>query len=52
MGCLSHLRSLVSAVQKTAMDADRITVVEEHSVRFRWTGRKSGKEQITKLSGE
>ena len=52
MGCLSHLRSLGSAVQKTAMDASRITAVDEDSVRFRWTDRKSGKEQITKLSGE
>ena len=52
MGCLSHLRSLVSAVQKTAMDADRITAVEEDSVRFRWTGRQSSNERITRLSGE
>ena len=29
-----------------------MTAVDDDSVRFRWTGRKSGKEQITKLSGE
>ena len=52
MGCLSHLRSPGSAVHKTALDSSRITAVDEDSVRFRWTGRKSRKEQITKLSGE
>ena len=52
VGCLSHLRSLGSAVQKTALDSSRITAVDDDSVRFRWTDRKSGKEQITKLSGE
>ena len=35
MGCLSHLRSLGSAVQKTALDSSRITAVDEDSVRFR-----------------
>ena len=52
VGCLSHLRSLGSAVQKTALGSSRITAVDDDSVRFRWTDRKSGKEQITKLSGE
>ena len=43
---------LARYVQKTALDSSRITAVDEDSVRFRWTERKSGKEQITKLSGE
>ena len=39
-------------VQKTALDASRITAVDEDSVSFRWTDRESGTAQITKLSGE
>ena len=39
-------------VQKTALDASRITAVDEDSVSFRWTDRASGNERFTKLSGE
>ena len=39
-------------VQKTALDASRITAVDKDSVSFRWTDRESGKERITRLSGE
>ena len=39
-------------VQKTALDPSRITAVDETGVSFRWTERESGKERITKLSGE
>ena len=42
---------LARYIHKTALDSSRITPVDDDSVRFRWTGRKSGKEQITKLSG-
>ena len=52
MGCLSHLRSLGSDVQKTASYVPRITTANDASVKFRWADRKSGKEQITKLGGE
>ena len=52
MGCLSHLRSLGSAVQKTTLDASRITAVDHDSVSFRWTDRQSGLTKITRLGGE
>ena len=39
-------------IQKTALDASRITAVDEHGVSFRWTDRKSGDERITSLSGD
>ena len=39
-------------VQKTALDASRITAVDEDRVSFRWTDRESGNERITRLSGE
>ena len=51
-GVCPHLRSPVSTVQKTALDSSRITAVNQDSVRFRWTERQSGKEQITKRGGE
>ncbi len=39
-------------LQKTAIDASRITAVDEAGVTFRWTDRTTGKQQITTLSGE
>ncbi len=39
-------------VQKTAMDATRITAVDGDRVSFRWTDRQTGKPRITTLSGE
>ncbi len=39
-------------VQKTALDACRITAVDEKNVSFRWTDRESRQERITTLTGE
>ena len=39
-------------IQKTALDASRLTAVDEGGVSFRWTERESGKERITRLGGE
>ena len=39
-------------MQKTALDASRITAVDEDSVSFCGTDRASGNERITRLSGE
>jgi len=39
-------------VQKTALDASRITAVDEAGVTFRWTDRESGQAKLTTLTGE
>lgn len=38
-------------VQKTALDAARITAISEHSVSFRWKDRESGETRITTVKG-
>ena len=38
-------------VQKTALDAARITAINEHSVSYRWTHRESGQTRITTVKG-
>lgn len=38
-------------VQKTALDAARISASSEHRVSFRWTHRESGQSRITTVKG-
>lgn len=38
-------------VQKTALDAARITAINEHGVSYRWTHRESGQTRITTVKG-